>query len=44
MQPYPSKDLIKTKYTKGDYNSLVIMNADLKNQMMETKRREVTYE
>ncbi len=42
--PYSDKTMIPKKYSKGDYDSLVTLNAALKQQLMETKRREVTYE
>jgi hypothetical protein len=35
---------VSSKYSKGDYESLIVLNAALKNQLMDTKRREVTYE
>jgi hypothetical protein len=44
LSPYQDKDSISSKYSKGNYESLVALNAALKNQMLDTKRREVTYE
>lgn len=36
--------MVPSRYSKVDYDSLVLLNAALKFQLMETKRREVTYE
>ena len=36
--------MIPSAYSSGDMDALVRLNAALKNQLMETKRREVTYE
>jgi hypothetical protein len=42
--PYTDKNMVPSSYQKGDYDSLVSLNKALKHQLMETKRREVTYE
>ena len=44
MHPYSNKDMIPSAYKKADHDALVALNAAVKNQLMETKRREVTYE
>lgn len=44
MQPYSNKDMVSSSYKKADHDALVKLNAAVKNQIMETKRREVTYE
>jgi hypothetical protein len=36
--------IVAPKYKKADLESLIQLNAALKNQVLETKRREVTYE
>jgi hypothetical protein len=38
MQPYSNKDMVSSAFKKGDYQSLVKLNAAVKNQIMETKR------
>ena len=35
---------VPSRFSRGDYEALVQLNAELKQQLMETKRREVTYE
>ncbi len=41
---YTDKTLVSSKFSKANYESLVALNAALKSQLMETKRKEVTYE
>ena len=44
LQPYRSKDMMASEYVRADYKALVTLNANLSNQLLDTKRREVTYE
>lgn len=44
VTPFSSVDRIDSKYFKGDYAALVLLNRDLKNALLECKRTECTYE
>ena len=44
LQPYRDRSQVAARYRAGDHEALVALNAQVKQQLMETKRREVTYE
>lgn len=44
LQPYRDRSQVASRFRAGDHEALVALNAEVKQQLMETKRREVTYE